>query len=84
MKFVVFLTLAIFAASVKSGDEMMMKVVQGCKTTVGATDDDLQKFLAHAAPENQAQKCMNSCLMTGLGIVSKNHINLRNIMKIIY
>lgn len=69
MKIPAILIVFIFAACVKSDENMMMKVVEGCKNTVGASDEDLQKFMAHKVPDNQEQKCMIACIMTGLGLV---------------
>lgn len=70
MKFFAVLTLAALAACVKSDKDMVMKVVEGCKTTVNASDDDLKKFMSHSVPDNQEQKCLFSCVMTGLKVVS--------------
>jgi hypothetical protein len=69
MKLVTVLVLAVFVVAVKGGDEMMMKVVKACKESTGASDEDLQKFLMHAPPENKFQKCLFSCVMGGLGMV---------------
>lgn len=74
MKFSTVLVLVVFAACVKSDKEMMMKVVEACKTTIDASDDDMQKFMTHAIPENHKQKCFFSCVMTGLEVVSWSFI----------
>lgn len=70
MKFVALLILSVFAAIIK-GDDMMMKVAEGCKLTTGASDGDMAKIMEHAVAENQAQKCLYSCFMSGIGIVSE-------------
>lgn len=70
MKAFIVLVFAMLAACVKSDKEMMMKIMQDCKTSVGATDEDLAKFMIHAPPENQPQKCIFSCMMEGMNIVS--------------
>jgi PBP/GOBP family len=76
MKFVAVLVVAIFSAScVKSDNDMMMKVVQACSKTTGASEEDLQKFLKDVAPETKTQKCMYSCVMIGCGIVSNQKLN---------
>lgn len=70
MKLVALLILSVFAAFGK-GDDMMMKITEGCKQSTGATDDDMEKFMKHAVAENQVQKCLFLCFMTGIGVVSE-------------
>jgi hypothetical protein len=70
MKLLAVFLIAFFAVAVDSHDEMMMKVVGGCKESVGASDEDFQKFMVHTPAENKVQKCLCSCVMDGLGIVS--------------
>jgi hypothetical protein len=70
MKLLAVLLIAFFAIAVESHDETVMKVVGGCKESVGASDEDLQKFMVHTPAENKVQKCLASCVMGGLGIVS--------------
>ena len=72
MKTFAVLILVVCAAFVKS-DEMMMKVMEGCKATTGASDEDMQKFMTHVSPENQVQKCLLMCTMSGLGVVSRKN-----------
>jgi hypothetical protein len=69
MKLVGILILVVCATLVKS-DDMMLKVIEGCKASTGATDEDLQNFLTHKPAETKTQKCLMSCVMTSLGVVS--------------
>ena len=70
MKIVALLILSVFAAIIK-GDDMMMKIAEGCKQTTGASVDDMAKFMQHAVAENQVQKCLYTCFMSEMGIVSE-------------
>lgn len=69
MKFLVLFVLAAFACAVKSDADMLMKIVQDCKTKVGATDEDVGQIKIHAPPSNKEQKCMFSCMMNTFGMV---------------
>lgn len=69
MKFLVNISIVLLVANVACQQDMM-KIVETCKNSVGATDEDLGKIILHAKPENQQQKCMLSCLLTALNIVS--------------
>lgn len=71
MKFVAILVVLVYAAFAKGDKEMMMKVVETCKQTTGASDDDIVKFMIHTPSENQAQKCLAACFMNEVGIVSE-------------
>lgn len=70
MKLIVIVTLALLAVCVKAGGEEVMKIIQACKTEVGATDEDLGKMATHA-PEGKVQKCMFSCMMAGANVASE-------------
>lgn len=70
MKVLTFIVLALVAAAVKGNKEMLMPILTECKASVGATDEDLAKMMMHSPPENQAQKCLFSCLMIATGCVS--------------
>jgi hypothetical protein len=70
MKLLAVYLIAFFAVTVQSHDEMMMKIVGDCKESVGASDEDLKKFMVHTPAENKVQKCLCSCVMVGLEIVS--------------
>lgn len=50
--------------------KMIMDITKNCMGKVGATDDDVAKLIMLQPPENQAQKCLISCVMTTIGIVS--------------
>lgn len=70
MKSVCIILVVVLAAAVKGGDpEMMLKVMQECKTKVGATDEDLGKIMVHAPLTTQPQMCMFSCVMDAMGVV---------------
>ena len=69
MKLLIFGFVAFLVANVKS-EKDMMKIIEECKNSVGATDEDLGKIIIHAKPENQQQKCMLSCLFNAMNIVS--------------
>jgi hypothetical protein len=69
MKLVTVLVLVVFAVSVKGIDEMMMKVVEACKTSTGASEEDVKNFMKHAPAANKVQKCLISCIMGGIGVV---------------
>lgn len=71
MKLAGFLVLVVLAAFVRSDNEMMMKIVGTCLQSTGASEDDVKKLSAHIPPETKTQKCLMSCVLTGLGIVSK-------------
>lgn len=69
MKLINLAFFALLILNVKS-DQDLMKIVQDCKSSVGATDEDLGKIILRAKPENQEQKCMVSCLLIAMNIVS--------------
>lgn len=71
MKIIVIVVIVMMSVCVKGqGKEDIVKLIQSCKTEVGATDDDLAKLLVHAPAENKAQKCLFSCVMAGANVVS--------------
>lgn len=70
MKFLIVVFVASLAVLVKSDHEKLMKMVQDCKESVGATDEDLGKIIIRTKPENQQQKCMLLCMSKGMNIVS--------------
>lgn len=74
MKLSVIITLALVAAVVGSEGDDMMKLIKTCKDTVGASDEDLSKFLSHTPADSKAQKCMFSCIMDAMDIVSETSI----------
>lgn len=69
MKFLSFFLIAMFAVYVKSEDGLM-KVMQECQKNVGATDEDVAKMMLHAPADNQQQKCMFSCVLAAMNVVS--------------
>lgn len=71
MKLLGLIVLVLVAASVKGNKDMIIPIMEKCKATTGATDEDVAKLMMHAPAENQAQKCMFSCLMTTMGVVRK-------------
>jgi hypothetical protein len=68
--------IAIFV-QVQGNPEMIMKLVTSCKEKVGPTEDDVAHLMKLQKPNNQAQKCMLSCLFEGVKVVS----NLKNLAK---
>ena len=61
------LTLAINPEEKKA---QMMKIVGECKGSTGASDDDVGKLMMHAKPSTHEGKCLMSCIMDNIGIVS--------------
>lgn len=74
MKLLIATILLILSVSIaRSDDEKMkqvMKIVSDCKMTTGASDDDVAKMMMHELPDNHNAKCMFSCIMDAMGIVS--------------
>jgi hypothetical protein len=72
MKFIVkFIVFALLAASIKANQEMIMKVMTGCKDKLGATDEDIAVLMQHNPTMNEKQKCLFACVMGDLHIVIK-------------
>lgn len=61
------LTLAVDPAEHKA---QMMKIFGDCKASTNANDDDIAKMMMHAKPSTHEGKCMFSCVMEKIGIVS--------------
>ena len=61
------LTLAIDPAEKKA---QMMQIFTACKASTNANDDDIAKLMLHSKPTTQEGKCMFSCIMEKMGIVS--------------
>ena len=74
MKLLIATVFAILCVSiVKSDDAKMnqiMKIVTDCKMTTGASDEDVANLMKHELPDNHNVKCMFSCIMDAMGIVS--------------
>lgn len=68
MIFKILTAFVLFAASVSCND--MMGIVMKCRDQVEATGEDLAKLMVFDPPENQRQKCLVSCVMAGLNMVS--------------
>lgn len=74
MKSLIFLVVALFAVNVKSFDkDEMVKVMSDCKASVGASDADVANLMSHGPTKNHEQKCMFSCFMDAMDIVSKRY-----------
>lgn len=58
------------AASPSERRAMMMKIVGDCKVSTGASDNDIAKLMIHAKPSSKEGKCLFSCIMDNIGIVS--------------
>lgn len=65
-----FLVLVLFTVYASGSRDNVMEMMQKCKTKTGATDADIAKVMIHDPPENQEQKCMFSCIMEGISLVS--------------
>lgn len=48
----------------------IMKIFTDCKASSNANDDDIAKIMMHQKPETHEGKCMFSCVMGIMGIVS--------------
>lgn len=69
MKFVAFLIIALFTVCVRSQDAVIMKIIQDCKASSGATDEDVGKLMLHQPPSNDQQKCLVACIFETEGMV---------------
>lgn len=58
----------VLAAAVKS-DDGMMKIMEECKASVGASDEDVAKFIGHAPLDSKPQMCLFACLMGSMNVV---------------
>lgn len=70
MKFLIVSALTVLAVCVSGDPEILMKVMQDCKISMGATDEELGQMMAHTPPFNTKQKCTFNCIMESVGVVS--------------
>ena len=61
------MTLAVDLAEKKA---QMMQIYSDCKASTKANDDDIPKVMLDAIPKTHEGKCMFSCVMDKMGIVS--------------
>lgn len=74
MKLLISTIFLVLSVSIARSDEAKMnktlKIITDCKTKTGASDGDVAKLMTHEVPDNQNAKCMFSCIMDAMGIVS--------------
>lgn len=70
MKLLSLCVLLALAAAIKANKEMLMPIVNQCKGTVGASDDEVAQMMATTMAETAKQKCMFSCIMAAVEVVS--------------
>lgn len=74
MKLLISTIFFILCVSIAKSDDakmnQMMKIVTDCKVTTGASDEDIANLMKHEMPDNHNVKCMFSCIMDVMGIVS--------------
>ncbi|CAG9810404.1 unnamed protein product [Chironomus riparius] len=71
------MTLAIDPAEKKA---QMMQIFTGCKASTNANDDDIANLMMHAKPTTQEGKCMFSCVMEKMGIITDGKLNQPNMI----
>ncbi|CRK97185.1 CLUMA_CG010582, isoform A [Clunio marinus] len=69
MKFISVLVVFMCAAYAKGDKDMMMKIIETCKGVTGASDADIARFITHAPPETNEQKCLFACFLTSLNVI---------------
>lgn len=55
---------------------MFIDVLNNCKMSEGASEDDAVELMAHGVPSTPAGSCLNYCVMEKTGIVSSRKLNL--------
>lgn len=76
MKLLSLCVLLALAAAIKANKEMLMPIVNQCKATVGASDDEVAQMMATTMAETPKQKCMFSCIMAAVEVVSFRIMNV--------
>ncbi|CAG9810405.1 unnamed protein product [Chironomus riparius] len=66
------MTLAIDPAEKKA---QMMQIYSDCKASTNAKDDDIPKVMLDAKPTTHEGKCMFSCVMDKMGIITNGKLN---------
>lgn len=69
MKLLSLCVLLALAAAIKANKEMLMPIINQCKGTVGASDDEVAQMMATTMAETPKQKCMFSCIMGAVEVV---------------
>lgn len=57
--------------------QMMMGAAQECKASEDASDDDLGRLVEKKAPETKEGKCLFTCIMEQMDVVSFSFVILR-------
>lgn len=70
MKLLSLCVLLALAAAIKANKDMLMPIINQCKGTVGASDDEVAQMMATTMAETPKQKCMFSCIMAAVEVVS--------------
>lgn len=58
----------------------MMQIFTACKTSSGASDDDIAKLMMHSKPATHEGMCMFACVMDKMGIVSRKKSGIDGLM----
>ncbi len=55
----------------EEGQAMFLDILNNCKASEGASEDDALGIITHSIPSTQAGGCLNICVMEKTGIVSR-------------
>lgn len=53
---------------------MFLDILNNCKGSEGASEDDALGIMTHSIPSTKSGGCLNTCVMEKTGIVSRNSV----------